>query len=445
MAVLTIDRIAAGGDGVGRVDGLAVFVPRTAPGDVVQVAYVAHARHGRGRVLQIVTPSAQRVEPACVHYERDRCGGCQLQHLAIEPQREARRQIVQDSLARIGRRTIPLPPLEHGDAWEYRGRLSLTLRRRGSSWIGGLHAHDDPVRVFPLEQCHIAHPVLVAVWQAVRGVIRRGEVPLPSVESTGALRLSLRLDSDADGEASPSVALVLEGGSVWPDHAAWTAAVREADPRVEGVWWTPAAAATVPGGSDVRAGRVTAPEMEYAPQAREALAFAQVNREVATALREHVFEAVQQFAPRRVIDGYAGTGVLSARLAAEGVAVVAIEADPAGAEAAVGRLAGITAPLPRGRVVCDLMERALPAVDEPVDVVVLNPPRRGIHPEVAAWLEAPAQHGVRGVVYVSCDPATLARDLGRLPSWRVERVTCFDMFPQTAHVESVCVLRRENE
>jgi 23S rRNA (uracil1939-C5)-methyltransferase len=423
---------------------MAVFVPRTAPGDVVQVAYVSHARHGRGRVLQIVTPSAQRVAPRCVHYERDRCGGCQLQHLTIESQREVRRQIVQDSLARIGRRTIPLPPLVHGDAWEYRGRLSLTLRRRGTSWIGGLHAHDDPSRVFALEECHIAHPVLVAVWQSVRGVIRRGEIALPAVEGTDTLRLGLRLDGDLAGEAEPSVAVVVEGGSAWPTQAAWTAAVREADARVAGVWWTASPLGTAHGGGDRLSGRPTSPTMEYAPQAREALAFAQVNREVATALRDHVFEAVQQFQPHRVIDGYAGTGVLSARLAEAGVAVVAIEADPAGADAAVNRLAGLAAPAAPGRVVCDLMERALPAVEESADVVVLNPPRRGVHPEIAAWLESPAQRGVRGVVYVSCDPATLARDLGRLPSWHVERVTCFDMFPQTAHVESVCVLRREN-
>ncbi|MFO0074075.1 MAG: hypothetical protein ACK55A_18590, partial [Gemmatimonas sp.] len=68
-----------------------MFVPRTAPGDVVQVAYVTHARHGRGRVLQVLTPSPDRVAPECVHYERDRCGGCQLQHLSLEAQRTARR------------------------------------------------------------------------------------------------------------------------------------------------------------------------------------------------------------------------------------------------------------------------------------------------------------------------------------------------------------------
>lgn len=449
---MTIDRIAAGGDGVGRVDGLAVFVPRTAPGDVVQVAYVTHARHGRGRVLQVITPSPARIEPPCVHYERDRCGGCQLQHVTADAQREARRHIVQETLARIGRRTVPLPTLETGESFGYRSRLSLTLRRRGSSWIGGLHPHDDATRVFALETCLIAHPALVAVWASVRGMLRSGEVPLPAVAlpkggstAVDTLRLHLRLDAPAAPGDAPTVAIVLEGGTVWPEQEAWGVLVQRADARIRGVWWTPDRVATLEAArrGQPRAESVS-PATEYAPQAREALAFAQVNADIATSLRDFVFEAVQSFRPRRVIDGYAGTGLLTARLAADGVPVVAIEADPAGAEAAVARLTALGDGGARGRVVCDLMEQALASLDVEADVLVLNPPRRGVHPDVTAWLEAPAQQAVKGLVYVSCDPATLARDLARLPSWRVDAVQCFDMFPQTAHVETVCVLRREN-
>ena len=462
--VITIDRIAAGGDGVGRAGGMAVFVPRTAPGDVAQVAYVAHARHGRGRVLQLLTPSPHRVTPACVHYERDRCGGCQLQHLDAPTQREARRHIVQDTLAGIGRRDIPLPVLVHGAEWGYRGRLTLTLRRRGQGWVGGLHPHDDPTRVFALDSCLIAHPTLGQVWASVRSLLRAPEPALPTValaqgrvEPAESLRLSLRLDEDGAAGEPPGVQLVLEGGNSWPQQEAWTAAVRAAEPRVRGVWWTRQRRTPEPGTDRSGAGASTrgrgrgseAAEVavEYAPQAHEALAFAQVNADVARALREYVYDAVQRFGPRRVVDGYAGTGALSARLVEAGVSVVAVEADAAGAEAAVARLRATTAAPDRTaaavRVVCDLMEHALQTIDERVDVVVLNPPRRGVHPDVTAWLESPAQRGVAGLVYVSCDPATLARDLARLPSWCVAEVRCFDMFPQTAHVETVCVLRRE--
>ena len=450
VQTLTIDRIAAGGDGVARADGLAVFVPRTAPGDIAQVAFVSHARHGRGRVLQILTPSAHRVEPRCVHYERDRCGGCQLQHLDADTQQQARRQIVQDTLRRIGRREIPLPSLDTGDTWGYRSRLTLTLRRAGNRWVGGLHAHDDPSRVFALETCLIADPALVAAWGSIRSVLRQGTVALPVIgderAGSASLRLSLRLDGDetASGGSEGSdrgVQLVIEGGSAWPQQAEWTDAVRRADLRIRGVWWTPAPTGETAGASQVAH---PGPVADYAPQAREALAFAQVNNGIASRLREMVFDAVGRFAPTRVLDGYAGTGLLSERLALAGVPVVAVEADAAGADSAAARLALAGEAGSRSRVVCDLMERAVASLDLATDVVVLNPPRRGVHPDVTSWLESPAQRHVRGVVYVSCDPATLARDLARLPSWRVERVHCFDMFPQTAHVETVCVLHRES-
>lgn len=465
VGTLSIDRIAAGGDGVGRLDGMAVFVPRTAPGDVVQVAYVSHARHGRGRVLQVLTPSSSRVTPACVHYEQDRCGGCQLQHLEADAQRDARRHIVQDTLSRIGKRDVPLPELVADVAWGYRSRLTLTLLKRSSGWVGGLHPHDDPVRVFALEQCLIAHPALVSVWHVVRTLIRTSDSSLPSADT---LRLAIRLDGDGSDSAShavadsggpdvaATVALVLEGGSAWPDQEAWTAAALKADPRISGVWWTADRAPSLGAGkgAGARAGDTTSavPEAEYAPHGREALAFAQVNPVVASALREHVYAAVQTFSPTLVVDAYAGTGPLAARLFRDGVSVVAIEADRAGAESASARLqheasaAGAKA-TGTARVVCETVEGALPVLNSSgtqADVVVLNPPRRGVHADVTHWLEAEAQRGVRGVVYVSCDPATLARDLARLPSWRVTSIRCFDMFPQTAHVETVCVLQRES-
>lgn len=231
---------------------------------------------------------------------------------------------------------------------------------------------------------------------------------------------------------------------MWPDQEAWTAAALKADARISAVWWTPERA---PERADARGGApADAAAVEYAPQAREALAFAQVNPVVATALREYVYAAVHGFSPSMVIDAYAGTGPLAARLFAGGVSVVAIESDRAGAEAATARLQAQAVGAATARVVCDVVERALPTLSRatvPADVVVLNPPRRGVHADVTQWLEADAQRDLRGVVYVSCDPATLARDLARLPSWHVRAVQCFDMFPQTAHVETVCVLHRE--
>ena len=154
---VAIDSIAAGGDGVGRTNGLVVFVPRTAPGDVVTAQIAGKGHFARGILRSVVTPSPDRIEPPCPHYTRDKCGGCQLQHLAYEAQLEAKRGIIRDSLQRIGKRQAELPPMEPSPKdWRYRTKLTLTMRRRGARWIAGLHPYDDPVHVFACERRRIA-------------------------------------------------------------------------------------------------------------------------------------------------------------------------------------------------------------------------------------------------------------------------------------------------
>jgi 23S rRNA (uracil1939-C5)-methyltransferase len=151
---------------------------------------------------------------------------------------------------------------------------------------------------------------------------------------------------------------------------------------------------------------------------------------VAEALAAHVVERVMAHAPATVVDAYAGAGDVAVELAGRGVRVDAIELDAEAAAWAAARLpAGSRAHAGRAE---ELLPGALPA-----DVVLLNPPRAGVDARVTTALEATPP---RAVVYVSCNPATLARDLARLPGFRLQAVTAFDMFPQTAHVETVCEL-----
>ncbi len=444
VTTLTIERIAAGGDGVGRVNGMACFVPRTAAGDVVQIAYRTHARHARGRLLQILAPSGDRVSAVCRHYDADRCGGCQLQHLNAAAQAEARLGIVQDALLRIGKRSVGRPTLHVGAAWAYRGRLMLTLRARGGSWIGGLHPHDDATRVFALEECPVAHPLLLHAWHAIRALARG----LPRAPE---LRLALRLAGASDSR----VAIVVAGGAVWSEARDWAAQLMRADRDIDAVWWRRAdgkrealtlstdTAILEPFDADAPSSLVGVTNNvmavgvggvdDFAPSMHEALTFAQVNQEVAHALHAFVLAQVRSFHPRRVIDAYAGVGQLTEALALE--EVVAIESDPT----ATARAALRSAHRSNVRIVTGGVESVLASV-LPADVVVLNPPRRGVDVRVTALLNHAASDGMRSIVYVSCDPATLARDLSRLPAWRIARIECFDMFPQTAHVETVCVL-----
>jgi 23S rRNA (uracil1939-C5)-methyltransferase len=399
---LEIASIAAGGDGVGRTDGMVVFVPRTAPGDVARVRVGRAKRFARGQLLSLDEPSPSRVEPPCRHYTQDRCGGCQIQHLSYEAQLAAKGMIIGDALRRIGRRDVANPVVEPSDApWRYRRKLTLHLRRVGDGWIAGLHPYDDAVGVFDLADCPITDERVMTVWRDLR-------TAFDVLPRERALRVGVRL---LDEGASVTV----EGGCAWQAPESLLARV----PAVTEVWWRP----------DERPLRQVAARTT---ERHAGAAFAQVNAGVAARLREHLLARVRAQAPAHVIDAYAGTGATAAPLAADGVRVTAIELDRAAVETLRARLAAPSTVV--GGRVEDHIADALPA-----DVVLLNPPRAGVDERVTSALES-RRDSVHALFYVSCDPATLARDLGRLASYRVVDVRGYDMFPQTAHVETLCEL-----
>jgi predicted RNA-binding protein with TRAM domain len=130
MVSLEIESIAAGGDGVGRSNGLVVFVPRTAPGDLVTARIAAKASFARGTLRTVTRPSPVRVDPPCPHYTRDRCGGCQIQHMSYDSQLRAKRRIIRDSLERIGKRKVGEPEIRASrNEWRYRAKLTLAMRQ----------------------------------------------------------------------------------------------------------------------------------------------------------------------------------------------------------------------------------------------------------------------------------------------------------------------------
>ena len=406
MAVVSvsIESIAAGGDGVGRKEGLVVFVPRTAPGDLATAQISGRGHFARGSLRSIVTPSPVRIDPPCPYYTRDKCGGCQLQHMTYDSQLAAKQTIIRDSFQRIGKRSINPPEIERSPKeWRYRTKLTLAIRRRGARWIAGLHPYDDPVRVFPLTDCPITDRRVVAAWREVMDA----DAYFPDAKE---LRGSVRITS-----GGPT--LVMMGGQSWAARDQFSAAV----PSVFAVWWEPADDKPRRLLYDKRADRT--------PSA----SFAQVNAEMAEILGRYLLERARDLGPRTAVDAYAGAGQTASLLSEAGVAVTAIELDPEASEWSSSILR-----LP-SRAVQGRVEDVLPSV-LPADLVILNPPRAGVDARVTETLEANASH-VRGLIYVSCNPATLARDVSRLPSYGIEAVRAFDMFPQTAHVETVCELR----
>ncbi len=226
VAQLEIQSIAAGGDGVGRADGLVVFVPRTAPGDRALVRIKQANRFARGELDALLQPSSLRVSPPCTHYRVDRCGGCQLQHIRYESQLEAKSAIVLDALQRIGKRAIEPPAVQPSERqWRYRRKLTLAMCRMTSGWRMGLRPYDDPSQLFQLEDCPITDERVVATWRE----IMRAEQSLPQ---DSELRGSVRLGAGGS-------TVIIEGGRDWRTSDRFFAAV----PSAAVLWWKPERAA----------------------------------------------------------------------------------------------------------------------------------------------------------------------------------------------------------
>lgn len=415
--IVRIGSIAAGGEGVGRLpDGRVIFVHRTAPGDLAEVEVVeTRKRWARGRLVRILESSPERRDPPCPFYAE--CGGCTLEHLVYDAQLRAKRCIVADALKRIGGLDVEPPEVVPSPAEvRYRNRVSFALRRVGSGQVvAGFHALRDPDRIVDLDgRCLLPEEPVARVWDGIRAHWGINAERLPSGDQ---LRLTLRASVAGD------VSLLVEGGF----SPGRPAELLDAINGLVAVWHRPGATpaeliAGSPGLTEVWGDE----EVELS-----GAAFLQVNRSAAGLLERYVGEVAGDVAGLRVVDAYCGVGLYARRLARAGAEVVGIELDrEAVAEAARG---GGDTRFEQGRVE-DLLPSHLPA-----DLVILNPPRAGIANEAAAAL---AGSPPDRLLYVSCDPATLARDLKRLGgAFSIESVRCFDLFPQTAHVETVAVLR----
>jgi 23S rRNA (uracil1939-C5)-methyltransferase len=386
-----------------------------------------HARFARARIARVVEPGTGRIEPRCRHYLPDDCGGCQLQHLGYDGQLALKREIVADALERIGRVQVVVPPvIAATDPWGYRSRITLAIApgRRHA----GFHPLDQAGRVFPLERCEIAAPLLMRLWEALRPALHL--LP-PDTE-----QLLLRLDR------SGGLHVVVRGAGT----EAWTGGRRLAESaRARGVtvtvWWQPAQGAP----------RVMAGDREAFP----ATVFEQVHPGLADRIRADATEWLGDVRNVHAWDLYAGIGETTDRLFRLGASVESVELDRRAVEAGDRRWREAARereesqrPEPAGIVRhAGRVEEVLTLLHDP-GAVIANPPRAGMEAAVTREL---LRRRPRRIVYVSCDPATLARDLGRLcgsgvqgvsggsgeAPYRVTAVQPYDLFPQTAHVETI--------
>ncbi|MCI0435989.1 MAG: class I SAM-dependent RNA methyltransferase [Gemmatimonadetes bacterium] len=411
----TIESVAAGGAGVGRLpDGRTVFVHRTAPGEKVEIRVTQEKRRwARGSLLAVREASPDRRAAPCPFYAR--CGGCTLEHIEYDAQLRVKSRIAADALRRIGGLELEAPEVTPSPReFRYRNRVSFTLLRLGAGRVvAGFHELERPGHVLDITgACLLPEPLVAHAWNELRANWGTGASRLPAGPR---LRITVRA-------AAERAVVLIEGGTEGQGQPHELLARLTI---VASLWHrpTPNGAAALLAGHETTRDSWAGEEIELTGSV-----FLQVNREAAVLLEDYVLARAGNVDGLRVIDAYCGVGLHARRLARAGAHAVGIERDPEAMREARRSSEGGVEYL-EGDV-----ELCLPAV-RPADLVVLNPPRSGLEPGVCKILvEQPPPR----MIYVSCDPATLARDLGRLnAAFRVDSVRCFDLFPQTAHVETV--------
>jgi 23S rRNA (uracil1939-C5)-methyltransferase len=410
---LTVTRVGAQGDGVGALpDGGEVFLPFTLPGEVVE----AELSGTRGRVSELIEASAERVAPPCPHFGS--CGACSLQHWADAPYTAWKRRLLVEALARAGFPEAPVGELARTPPGaRRRADLGLARGRDGMVEIG-FHARGT-TELVPLHRCLVLAPALVALMAPLAAALRA----LQALRRTGGAVVNL-LDS------GPDLLLRTDGELTLQDRQR-LAAFAEAEGLARIAWQGPKGPAE--NAVQLRPVRHRLAGVELAPPPA---AFLQASLEGEAAITAAVMAGLPaKLSPRaRIADLHAGMGTLSIPLAARGV-VQAFEGD-AGAVAALARAHPRVTPQRR-----DLARQPLlPLELKSYDVVVLDPPFAGA-PEQVAQL---ARSTVRRVVYVSCNPAALARDAATLrrAGYGVLAATPVDQFLWSAHLESVVVFAK---
>ncbi|HEV8384750.1 MAG TPA: 23S rRNA (uracil(1939)-C(5))-methyltransferase RlmD [Candidatus Acidoferrales bacterium] len=412
-----IEKLIYGGEGLAHHDGSTVFVPYVLPEEVVRVREIERKKKFvRGRVQQMVTPSSQRATAPCPHFMT--CGGCHYQHIPYDAQLTYKSAILRETLSRLGRLAWEGPIHAHpSPPYGYRNRAQWKIRAIGAQPAIG-YFQSASTALCPVEQCPILSPRLEAVLSSLRALLAKNALP-------ATLREVEAFIDAADDKVMLNVAL--ESFSNSP--AALAAQLREEVPGAETILLNDMSRERFelfgPGHLNYRVGDTTYRVGH--------LSFFQSNRFL---LDDFVHCVVADAQGKLALDLFAGVGLFTIPLARHFERVVAVESNAAAARDLDANIAaaGVSAQTANAPI-----EKLLHDWQETPDFVVLDPPRAGVPAEAVQCIVALAPPRVR---YVSCDPATLARDLqGFLAGgFHIEEIHLFDMFPQTFHIETLVKL-----
>lgn len=451
VVMLEIIGMTHEGEGVGRVEGFTLFVQGALPGEKVRAKVLkTKKQYGYAKLLELVEASPDRIGPPCPIY--DQCGGCQLQHMDYAAQLRWKRQLVVDNLERIGKlKVAPVdaanagitvrPTLGMAEPWRYRNKAQVPIGVTEGGLVGGFYARGSH-RIIDMETCLIQHEHNDAVVAAVKDLGRQLGITAYNEETgRGLLRHVVVKKAFRTGEMM--LVLVTNGRDI-PHKDAWIGSIREQLPDVVSICQNVNTQRTnVIFGDDTKVlwGREVIydyiGDVQFAISARS---FYQVNPVQTEVLYGKTVEYAGLTGRETVIDAYCGIGTISLFLARHagqvyGVEIVREAIEDARANAVLNGMNNVEFEVGASEdVIPKWKEQGITP-----DVIVVDPPRKGCDPRL---LETILQMQPERVVYVSCNPSTLARDLRVLEDggYKTVEVTPVDMFPHTVHVESVAVL-----
>jgi 23S rRNA (uracil1939-C5)-methyltransferase len=405
---LQLEKHTYGGDAMGRLpDGRAVFVPFGLPGERVRVRLTEEkGGFARGELVEILETSRERIQPKCAHFGV--CGGCHYQNLPYDKQLAAKREILQDQMARIGK--IENPPVSQmvasPDEWNYRNHIQFHLMEEGK--LGFVNARGNAV--IPISECHLPETNINMLWPEIQ-FESNAEIQRVSLRTGADDDLMLILESDSPETPELEIAADISVVHLFQEHP------------------------VVLAGGDHILMRILDREFRVS-----ASSFFQVNSLMAEKMVEYLLDELPVSNADTLLDLYCGVGLFSKFFAPRAGRVIGVEAStPACEDFAVNLDEFENVELYEGTA--EEILPAFPARDIHPTCCIVDPPRAGLDRLVLDTLQA---LGPSRIAYVSCDPSSLARDAKRLIAggYRLMQVTPFDLFPQTYHIESISIFER---
>lgn len=440
---LHIDRLGTSGEGVGRHENFTIFVPHALPGETISaVIEDVKSSYARGRIKQILHESVDRAAPLCALYEE--CGGCQLQHLSYEAQLHAKRAQVIDALTHIGK--LPQIPvretLRAEEPWNYRNKMQFPIGRNSGQIVIGCFAQGSHT-IINTENCHIQRTENNDLANAAREIAEHLHIPVYNEDTHKGV---LRHIVGRVGRSNDLMAVIVTATKQLPRAKDFVRMLHERLPNLVSVHQNiQTYRNNVIMGRDTQLlwGRPTIidslGQLNFYISPRS---FFQVNTRQAERLYEQALSYADLHGTETVIDAYCGTGTITLFLAQKARKVYGIEiVQPAILDA---RKNARDNHVKNAEFIVGDATAVMPALYKQgirPDVVVVDPPRAGCTETV---LRTFANMKPQRIVYVSCNPATLARDLAILKDlgYAAQEVQPVDLFPQTSHVETITLLLR---